>query len=333
MYVRREAVLSSQIEGTQSTLDDVLEFELDNKRGRKGLPSDVLEVVNYVRAMNYGLDRLGTLPLSLRLIREIHTELLRNVRGGHRQTGEFRTSQNWIGEGNVPLSQASYVPPPPNAMMDALADFEGFLRADSDLPVLIQCGLAHAQFESIHPFIDGNGRVGRLLITFLLCERGVLHRPLLYLSYFLKRHRSEYYDRLQGIREDGDWEGWLRFFLRGVAETAEAATLTARAIINLRETHRGLVQESGMTLNGLRLLDLLYESPIVHVNLVKGKLGLSFATADNLVDRFVEFELLEEVTGWQRNRRFRYTPYLTLFEEDETETAEEGVLQTTVATT
>jgi len=315
MYVRREAVLSSQIEGTQSTLEDVLTFELDAK-GRE-LPKDVEEVVNYVRAMNYGLERLRTLPLSLRLVREIHAELLRGVRGGPRQPGAFRTSQNWIGPANVPLREATFVPPPVHEMHQALGDFERFLHQETDLPVLIHCGLAQAQFETIHPFLDGNGRVGRLLITFLLVHRGVLHRPLLYVSHYLKRHRSGYYDRLMAIREDGDWEGWLKFFLRGVAETAEEASATARDIVNLRERHSALVQERGLQLNGVRLLDLLFERPLVNVKLVKEHLKVAFVTASKLVEQFEGLGLLKETTGGQRNRRFCYAPYLALFEEEE----------------
>lgn len=322
MYVRREAVLSSQIEGTQSTLDDVLAFELDPK-GR-GLPQDVEEVVNYVRAMNYGLDRLNTLPLSLRLIREIHAELLRGVRGAERRPGEFRTSQNWIGPENVPLSQATFVPPPTSEMLSALDNLERFLHEARDLPVLVHCGLAHAQFETIHPFLDGNGRVGRLLITFLLFHRGVLHRPLLYLSHYLKRHRAEYYDRLMAVREDGNWEHWTSFFLRGVAATAAEAAGAARAILKLREEHRALVQERGPGRSSLRLLDLLFKWPLVNATFVQEELGVSFATANTLLAQFQGLGLLEETTGGQRNRRYRYTPYLALFEEPAL-AAEEGV--------
>jgi Fic family protein len=330
MYVRREAVLSSQIEGTQSTLDDVLEFELD-ARGRE-MPQDVTEVVNYVRALNFGLERLASLPLSLRLIREIHAELLSGVRGAERQPGQFRVSQNWIGATNAPLSQASFVPPPVAEMHRALDNFEKFLHDRDELPVLIHCGLAHAQFETIHPFLDGNGRVGRLLITFLLCHRGVLHRPLLYLSHYLKRHRAEYYDRLTAIREAGDWEGWLKFFLRGVGEAADEATATARAIVGLREEHRGLIQEGRLGLNGLRLLDLLFQWPILNVNLVRNGLHLSFYTANKLVERFRELGLLEEITGSHRNRRYRYTRYLALFEEREGDRPEVTPVQATEST-
>jgi len=312
MYVRREAVLSSQIEGTRSSLDDVLSFELD-PRGR-GVPTDVEEVVNYVRAMSYGLARLDTLPLSLRLIREIHAQLLENARGAERRPGEFRTSQNWIGAGFVPLDRATFVPPPVPAMWEALDNLERFLH-DERLPALIHCGLAHAQCETIHPFGDGNGRVGRLLIAFLLCHRRVLRRPLLYLSLYLKRHRAEYYDRLMAIREQGHWEAWLRFFLRGVAETAEQATWTARAIVALREEHRRLVQERGLGANGGRLLDLLYAQPLVNVNLVKDRLGVVYVTANKLVERLREIGVLEEITGGARSRIFRYSAYVSLFDE------------------
>jgi Fic family protein len=328
MYVRREAVLSSQIEGTQTTLDDLLEYELD-AQGRN-LPRDVSEVVNYVQAMNYGLNRLTALPPSRRLIREIHGELLNGVRGSDKRPGEFRAKQNFIGTPGDTVAQAIFVPPPVDDMQQALDEFERYLNDESELP-LIHCGLVHAQFETIHPFEDGNGRVGRLLITFLLVYRNVLQRPLLYLSYYLKRHRTEYYDRLTAIRDAGDWEGWLKFFLRGVAETAEEATLNARAIVNLRERHRALIQEPGVGTNGLRLLDLLFQMPIVHVNLVKERLGVVYATANKLVEQFQRLGFLEEITGAQRNRRYRYTPYLALFAERETEPADAGPLQTTEA--
>jgi Fic family protein len=314
MYVRREAVLSSQIEGTQSTLDDLLAVELEPKPAWRDLPRDVDEIVNYVRAMNYGLGRLAELPLSLRLIKEIHRELLTGSRGEHRNPGEFRRTQNWIGPENASLADATFVPPPVPEMMESLHNFELFLHEDS-LPVLIRTGLAHAQFETIHPFLDGNGRVGRLLITFLLVHGGVLHRPLLYLSVYLKRNRLEYYDRLMAIRNSGDWEGWLRFFLTGVAQTAEEAAVTAGKILELRERHRQLIQEqSGV--NGLRLLDLLYARPLVHVNLVKDPLGIAFVTANKLVEQLERLEILEEITGRRRARIFSYTPFVQLFRDE-----------------
>jgi Fic family protein len=210
MYVKQEAVFSSQIEGTQSTLEDVLEYEAGPSGENR--PKDVEEVVNYVGAMNHGLKELKTMPLSLRLIRGIHAELLKGVRGGHRTPEEFRTTQNWIGQGNCTLDDADFVPPHPHAMCESLDNFEKFLHDRTSLPVLIHCGMAHAQFETIHPFLDGNGRIGRLLITFLLCERNILNKPLLYLSYYFKVHRAEYYDRLMAIRNSREWEAWLKFF-------------------------------------------------------------------------------------------------------------------------
>jgi Fic family protein len=314
MYVRHEAVLSSQIEGSQSTLKDLLQVELEPTR--LGLPDDVTEVVNYVRAMNYGLDRLADLPLSLKLLCEIHAQLLSSGRGQFSSPGEFRRSQNWIGEAGAPLSRATFVPPPPHEMKKALHEFELFLHRERQLPDLVHVGLAHAQFETVHPFLDGNGRVGRLLITFLLVYRGVMHRPLLYLSLYLKRHRAEYYDRLMGVRESGDWEGWMRFFLKGVAETAAEATSTARAILALREQHRALVQEEGLGFNGIRLVESLYENPLVHIKLAADLLDVHYVTASKLVERFVELKLLSEITGRKRDRIFSYDPYLALFRDE-----------------
>jgi Fic family protein len=311
MYVRQEAVLSSQIEGTQSTLEDLLNLELEARDAGR---SDVTDIVNYVRAMNYGIERLPDFPLSLRLIRAIHAELLRTGRGSGHLLGEFRDQQNWLGAGRVPIERATYVPPSVPEMHRALDQFERFLHADDETPPLIHVGLAHAQFETIHPFFDGNGRVGRLMITFLLMHRGVLHRPLLYLSVYLKENRSEYYDRLTAIRRRGDWEGWLKFFLRGVAETAAQATATAERIYELREEHRARVMEETLGANGMRLLALLFERPIVNVRLVESRLGIAFATASKLVARFEELGLLNELTGQRRSRRFRYEPYLALFQ-------------------
>ncbi len=310
MYVRQEAVLSSQIEGTQSTLEDLLNVELAAGGGE---PEDIDEIVNYVAAMNYGLARLPEFPLSLRLIREIHGELLRSGRGAQQRAGDFRNVQNWLGSGRVPIERATYVPPPVPEMHVALDELERFLHEDQLLPDLVYVGLAHAQFETIHPFLDGNGRVGRLLITFLLVHRGALHRPLLYLSVYLRANRAEYYDRLTAIRRRGDWEGWLKFFLRGVAETASEATATAHRIFELREEHRRLVDGHGLGPNALKLLSLLFASPIVNVNRVSTELGVTFATANKLIGRFERLGLLREITGQRRSRRFRYDPYLRLF--------------------
>jgi Fic family protein len=317
MYVRQEAVLSSQIEGTQSTLEDVLQFEIDSKG--QDFPKDIHEVVNYVAAMNYGLDRLKTLPLSLRLVREIHGKLLTDARGTNRTPGEFRKSQNWIGPSGCTLATATFVPPPVPEMQSALDNLEKFLHDDS-LPLLIQCGLAHAQFETIHPFLDGNGRVGRLLVTFLLCQKRALERPLLYLSHYLKQHRTAYYDRLMSIRNDGDWEGWLKFFIRGVQEVSREAADTAQSILRMREEHRQLLSTKlakdklTATPYDFVCLEYLFEQPIITVRLAEERLNCAFVTANKVVERFVKLGLLEEMTGFQRNRRFRYAPYLALFE-------------------
>jgi Fic family protein len=310
MYVRREAVLSSQIEGTQSTLNDVLAFELEPDR--RDLPGDVEEVVNYVRAMNHGLDRLSQLPLSLRLIREIHAELLTSGRGAAKEPGEFRRTQNWIGPEGLSLRDATFIPPPPDDMLEALGDLEIFLHTDHGLPPLVECALAHAQFETIHPFLDGNGRVGRLLITFLLVHRGTLHRPLLYLSYYLKRNRGAYYDRLMAVRQEDDWEGWLRFFLTGVRETAEEAVTTARSIVELRTRHQALAADA-VGVNGVRALECLFRRPLVNVKVLADELQVTFATANRALEGLQHAGIVAEITGGRRNRIFRYGPYLGLF--------------------
>lgn len=313
MYIRKEAVLSSQIEGTQSSLTDVLEAEanlLDANR-----PGDVVEVINYIDALKYGLERLATLPVSTRLIREIHERLMAGVRGQERNPGEVRTSQNWIGPGGAALNEAIFVPPPPHEVQPALASLENFVHSDSRLPILMRVGLVHAQFETIHPFLDGNGRVGRLLIALLLCERGVLTQPVLYISHFLKANRQTYYDLLQSIRDDGAWEEWLKFFLRGIKTVSEEATETARRIVALREAHRKLVTTSfGRAAgSGMILLEDLFRHPVVSVNYVAGLLDMTHAGASNLVRRMVEAQVLVEITGRPRNRAFRYGPYVDLF--------------------
>jgi Fic family protein len=314
MYVRKEAVLSSQIEGTQSSLQDLLAAEahvLDD-----GRPIDVDGVVNYVHAMNHGLARLARLPVSVRLIREIHADLLRGTRGSQLAPGELRRTQNWIGPAGCTLSEATYVPPPPGDVPASLGALEKFLHRGDDLPLLVQVGLAHAQFETIHPFLDGNGRVGRLLITFLLCERGVLTKPVLYLSDYFKQHRRQYYELLQAVRDEGDFEGWLAFFLRGIAQVSIEATATARRILELREVHRRAITErlGRAAGNGHRVLERLYEQPIVSVKDVEALLGTTFPGANQIVQRLVELGVLREFTGQARHRRFRYDAYIGLFE-------------------
>ncbi|MDZ7266885.1 MAG: Fic family protein [candidate division KSB1 bacterium] len=317
MYVRKEAVLSSQIEGTQSSLQNLLAAEA--RLFDPDTPGDVGEVINYVRALNYGLERLATLPVSVRLIKEIHAELMRGVRGGQLTPGELRTSQNWIGPAGCTLSEATFVPPPPQEVPQALADLERFLHTQDDMPALIRVGLAHAQFETIHPFLDGNGRIGRLLITFLLVEKGLLRKPVLYLSHYFKRYRAEYYDRLQAVRDAGDWEGWLEFFLRGVAEVSEEASQTAAKILRLREEYRAKITDrlGRAAANGHRVMDRLFDHPIVTVATVREWLGITPAGANQIVSRLVGIGLLQEITGYARNRRFRFEPYLRLFEDSE----------------
>lgn len=315
MYVRKEAVLSSQIEGTQSSLQDLIAAEAEVLSPDR--PRDVDEVVNYVSAMNHGLARLPELPVSVRLIREIHARLLDGVRGSHLTPGDLRISQNWIGPSGCTLREATFVPPPPGEVPAALDNLERFIHTTDDLPWLVKIGLAHAQFETIHPFLDGNGRIGRLLITFLLCEKGILVKPVLYLSHYFKRHRSEYYERLQAVRDNGAWEEWLIFFLRGVAEVSREATVTARRILALREEHRAAITDrfGRAAANGHRVLEQLYERPVVTVKQVQALTGTTYPAANELVGKLVEADILTEFTGQARNRRFRYRRYIELFGE------------------
>jgi Fic family protein len=313
MYVRKEAVLSSQIEGTQASLNDVLQVEARVLTSEQ--PNDVGEVLNYANALNYGLERLQTLPLSLRLFREIHERLMHEVRGYHSVPGEFRISQNWIGPAGCTLGDATFVPPPPDELQRVLGEFETFLHANAPLPALIKIGLAHAQFETVHPFLDGNGRIGRLLITFLLCEQEILLKPVLYLSHYFKANRQRYYELLQATRDTGDFESWLKFFLTGVAEVSLEATETARRIVSLREQHRALVvgrlgRSAG---SGIALVEHLFQHPLVTVPYVANLLGVTYPSANSLMERLQEHEIVNEVTGHRRNRVFAYEPYIDLF--------------------
>ena len=314
MYVRSEAVLSSQIEGTQSSLNDLLELEaeiLDPER-----PNDVDEVLSYVRAMNKGLELLDELPLSVRLFKLIHNELMQGVRGGNKQPGELRRIQNWIGSEGCTLNTATFVPPPPDSVQDVLAELENFLNdGEQRLPVLIIIGLAHAQFETIHPFLDGNGRIGRLLISFLLYQREILQKPVLYISHYFKKNRQEYYDRLQAVRDKGHWEEWLKFFLKGVWFASQEATETARKIVELRETHRTLIADEfgRVAANGMKVLEHLYQRPIINAKIIKNITGVSYPAANALLAKFSEHGILREATGRHRNRLFRYEEYIGLF--------------------
>jgi Fic family protein len=315
-FVKKEAVLSSQIEGTEASLRDVLEFEA-------GIPSknvdDVAETVSYVRALNYGLHRLKTLPLSLRLIREVHKELMKNARGATKAPGEFRKTQNWIGAPGSSIADASFVPPPPHEMLKAMGDLEKYLHKDNGIPILVRCALIHAQFETIHPFLDGNGRIGRLLITHYLCASGLLKKPILYLSLFFKRHRVEYYDKLNAVRHEGGWEDWTRFFLRGIIETCAQATTAAERIMALyRKHYRVLIEKDAASALTLRLLEYLYAKPILSVNDVIELLKVTKTTANTLMNQFERFGFVNETTGQQRRRLFAYKEYLHIIEAETT---------------
>jgi Fic family protein len=313
-YVRREAVLSSQIEGTQSSLDDLIRREAG---APTSVPDDVNEVSNYVAALNTALERLSDLPVSGRLIREAHAVLMRGVRGNDRTPGEFRRHQVHIGPEGATIQEAVFVPPPADAVPDAMAALERYLHEtpDMDAPPLVRIALAHAQFETIHPFGDGNGRCGRLLIGLLLAETGLLRRPVLYLSAFFRARKTEYYDRLQATRDQGDFENWLAFFLEGVRDTARDALDRARRIIALRQAHQQVIVETLGTkaAKALRLLDRLYQRPATDITMVKEELQVSFPTASAIVARLEAAGILLEITGRQRRRIYLYQPYIEIF--------------------
>jgi Fic family protein len=312
MYVRKEAVLSSQIEGTQASLIDILNID-----GQTHVePQDVEEVVNYVHAMKYGLSRLETLPLSLRLLKEIHGTLMDGVRGGDKSPGEFRRSQNWIGPAGCSLTTASFVPPPPLEMEKAMNELELFLYIESELLPLIRIGLIHAQFETIHPFLDGNGRMGRLLITFFLCQQKVLIKPLLYLSHYFKKNREEYYGKLTRIRTHDDWEGWLKFFLNGVAEVADEAFILARGIIDLQQRMQVRIREVYPgNINAFHLLAKLFEQPVVDIRQVQKVIGTTYPTASSLVKGFESLGILKKIGEKQRYRRYIFADYVNMMQE------------------
>jgi Fic family protein len=313
MYVRKEALLSSQIEGTQSSLSDLLLFE--SKEPPFVPLDDVQEVSNYVSAMEHGLKRLEEgFPLSLRLIREMHKELLSKGRGSSKQPGEFRSTQNWIG-GTRP-GNALFVPPPPGEVMKCMSDLEHFLHDRDTYPVLLRAALAHVQFETIHPFLDGNGRLGRLLITLLLCEEKALVQPILYLSLYFKAHRSRYYELLQTVREKGDWETWVEFFLEGVIETAEQGVSTAQRLLALFEADRKKIAELGRAApSALRVFTELQRSPLVSVPTAAEKLQTSRPTVRKSLEHLQALEIVRETTGRQRGRVYQYHKYLEILDE------------------
>ena len=312
-YIRKEAVLSSQIEGTQSSLSDLLLFE---NAEAPGVPiNDVQEVSNYAAAMEHGVRRLKELPLSLRLIKEIHAKLMHKTRGGDKDPGEFRRSQNWVG-GTRP-GNAKYVPPPPHEVMSALGALEKFIHDDPvPTPALLKAGLAHAQFESIHPFLDGNGRVGRLLIPFILIVDGALSHPLLYLSLHFKKHRSEYYEALQRVRTHGDWEGWLIFYLEGVEQVSTQAASAADKLLAMFEKHRVQIKRIGRAAaTALNLHDVFKRRCFLSVKEAERELGATFPATSGAMNNLIKLGFVKEITGKSRNRVFSYELYLKALQE------------------
>jgi Fic family protein len=311
MYIRKEAVLSSQIEGTQTSLSDLLLFEL---KEAPGAPlDDVVEVSNYVAAMNHGLKRLKEgFPLSNRLIREVHEKLLARGRGSDKNPGEFRRDQNWIG-GTRP-GNATYVPPPPDRVSECMSALEKFLHdIPGKSPILIKAALAHVQFETIHPFSDGNGRIGRLLITLLLCHEGILRQPLLYLSLYFKQNRSQYFDLLTKVRQEGDWEAWLRFFVEGVREMAEGAVTTAKRLNDAAEEDRKKIRDFGRKASSaLRVHGILQGRPIANIPFLSGRTKISPPTVTSVLEALQKVGIVKEVTGRKRNRLYAYEKFLDI---------------------
>ena len=312
LYIRKEAALSSQIEGTRSSLSDLMLFETENHL--VALKDDAAEVARYVAAFEHGLKRLGEgFPLCNRLMREVHFKLMESDGGSDKSPGEFRRSQNWIG-GTRP-GNAYFVPPPPHAVLDCMSELERFLHRP-DIPTLIKAGMAHVQFETIHPFLDGNGRTGRLLIAFMLYNDGALQAPLLHLSLYLNQRRHEYYTRLSDIRLNGDWEAWMAFFLDGVSETANLAVLTAQRLAELSDGDRARIQKIGRAAgSALRVHQALKERPLDSISGVSARSGLSFPAVSSALDRLVELGVAREITGAARNRIFVYDKYLAILNE------------------
>ncbi len=311
-FIRREAVLSSRIEGTQSSLSDLLLFEATKVEKQR----DVREVQNYVRAIEYGLKRLDALPLSLRLIRELHGILMERVRGEHATHGEFRQSQNWIGPPGCSLNEASFVPPPVPEMQDALDQLEKFLHADIDLPPLVQLALIHYQFETIHPFLDGNGRIGRLLITLFLCERGILTKPLLYLSAFFERHRREYYERLLQVSQKGAWGQWIQFFLQAVVNQSSDAVQRSRRLLALHQDYHRTSLEKHLPPTAGQLIELILMRPVLNPRIAQELLGVTFPAAQKAIRVLEDEGILVEITGGKRNKTYVAEEILRILEED-----------------
>lgn len=313
MYTKKEALLSSQIEGTQASLEGVLAFEADLIP--KEDINEIKEVVNYVKALNYGISRLekNDFPMSLRLIREIHEMLLKGVRGFSKKPGEFRRSQNWIGPPGCTINEAIFIPPPHHELDELMSDLEKFIHKKDNIPPLVKIGLIHAQFETLHPFLDGNGRIGRLLITFFLYWRGILGRPLLYLSIYLKKYRERYYDYLMKTRTEGDWEEWLKFFLQGVVEVSEEAASSVKEIIGLKDklTNELFAKKIGGA-QAVKLLDILFARPLISISDIETQLKISRQTATNLVNKFNKIGILKEISGKKRYRKYLFDEYVRI---------------------
>lgn len=308
MYVRKEALLSSQIEGTQASLEDIFEYE--SHVPVKNV-EDVREVVNYIKAMNHGLKRIQEFPMSIRLVKEIHHILLSDSRGKEKTPGEFRRSQNWIGPRGSILKNASFVPPPPHEAVEGMGQLELFLHKEHDIPVLITCALIHYQFETIHPFLDGNGRLGRLLITFYLCWKRVMQKPLLYLSYYFKLHQQEYYDRLNLVRNQGDFEQWIIFFLKGIIWTSESALETIKNVLSIADKHKKLlIQQKISSPLAIALLEYLFIKPHLSVQEAAQHIQTSYQSAKTLINQFLAMGILKEITGKKRDQRFSYWEFL-----------------------
>lgn len=313
MYVKKEALLSAQIEGTQVSLQGVLEFEA-NLKPKENI-ADIREVLNYIRALHFGIGKLQTSDLSLALIHEAHRMLISGTRGSDKKPGKYKDRQNFLGTPGCTILEAAYVPPPPEKTEDLMRDLEQFIITPDTIPVLIKTALIHAQFETIHPYLDGNGRMGRLLITYYLYRTKALSRPLLYLSFYFKKYKPEYAERLNEIRFHGDWEKWLKFFLRGVIEVSENAIQSAREIIALKDKSVRLLMEHNVGgVNAIRLLDLLFDNPTVSIREVADTLGISGLAANKLVKRMVEMGILAEITGKERYRKYAFVDFIRIIE-------------------
>jgi Fic family protein len=310
-FVRKEAVLSSRIEGTQSSLSDLLLFEATKAEKQR----DVKEVQNYVHAIEYGLKRLEELPLSLRLIRELHAILMEGVRGEQATPGEFRQSQNWIGPPGCTLDDATFMPPPVAEMKESLDQLEKFLHADTQLPPLVELALIHYQFETIHPFLDGNGRIGRLLITLFLCQRSILNKPLLYLSAFFERHRQEYYDRLLEVSQRGAWRQWLEFFLQAVVTQSDDAVRRARRLLDLHRTYYQTSLGKHLPPTAMKLVELIFVKPVLNARVTQESLKVTYPGAQKAINALVEQGILAEITGGKRNKVYEARRILEILEE------------------